>query len=62
MTTDEAIEYFGGRKRLAQVLNIYPQATYHWGDYPPRGTQYELYVKSQGQLKVEEVYVHEGQH
>lgn len=54
MTTQEAIDYFGSVKELAQFLNVYPQVIYKWGDVPPYGRQYELEVRTNGQLKADE--------
>jgi len=53
MTTQQAIEHFGSHKALAQFLDIYPQSIYQWGEYPPRGKQYELQVRTQNALKAE---------
>jgi len=53
MTTQEAIEFYGGKKKLAEVLKCWPNAIYNWGDYPPMVRQYELEVKSKGKLKAE---------
>ena len=53
MTTQQAIDFFGGLKYLAQALDLYPQAIQHWGEYPPNGRQYELEVKTYGKLKAE---------
>lgn len=52
MTTNDAIKFFGGIKELAHELNIYPQAIYQWGKYPPLSRQYELHIKSKGKLQV----------
>lgn len=54
MTTQEAIDYYGGKMGLANALNIWPSAIYQWGDYPPRGKQFELQVKTNGQLIAED--------
>lgn len=55
MTTQEAIDYYDGSiKRLAEVLDLWPQAIYAWGHYPPMQRQYELQVKSRGKLQVTE--------
>jgi transcriptional repressor of cell division inhibition gene dicB len=51
MTTKEAIEYYGGRKALADALGVWPQVIYTWGEYPPMARQYELEVKTDGALK-----------
>ena len=53
MTTQDAIDYYGGIKELAAALDVWPQVIYRWGDYPPRARQYELQVKTQGALKVD---------
>jgi len=53
MTTQEAVDYFGGRKQLARCLDVWTTATYNWGEYPPKGVQYELQVKTNGQLMAE---------
>jgi len=50
MTTEEAINYYGDRKTLAKELDIWPTATYNWGERPPMATQYELHVKTHGEL------------
>ena len=54
MTTYEAIAFFGSRKKMAEVLNIWPHGTYRWGDYPPRLRQFEIERISKGELKVED--------
>jgi hypothetical protein len=54
MKTKEAIKYFGSVKRLADVLGIWPQVIYTWGDEPPMARQYELEVKTKGDLKAED--------
>ena len=51
MTTKEAVKHFGGVKQLADALGIWPQAVYAWGIFPPASKQYELEVKTNGELK-----------
>ena len=51
MRTQEAIEYFGGRKGLAQALNIWPHAISRWGDHPPELQQYRLERLTEGALR-----------
>lgn len=51
MTTKEAIDHFGGIKKLAEALDIWPHVIYRWGDAPPLARQYELEVKTQGKLR-----------
>lgn len=53
MTTQEAIDYFGGSKQLADALKTWPQTIYQWGDRPPKGRQFELEVITQGKLKAD---------
>ena len=53
MTTKEAIKYFGGVKALADAVNVWPQAVYAWGKKPPMAKQYELQVKTSGELVAE---------
>ncbi len=53
MKTQEAIDYWGGVKNLADDLNTWPQTIYQWGEYPPMGRQYEIEIKSDGQLRAE---------
>jgi hypothetical protein len=53
MKTQEAIEFFGSKKKLADAVGIWPQVIYTWGEYPPIARQYELEVKTGGKLKVE---------
>lgn len=53
MTTDEAIEHFGGRRQLAEALKVWPQVIYQWGERPPMSRQYELEVKTEGALKAD---------
>ncbi len=53
MTTQEAIDYYGNVKKLADSLEIWPHVIYRWGSHPPKARQYELEVKTGGRLKVE---------
>jgi hypothetical protein len=53
MKTQEAIDYWGGVKNLADALKTWPQTIYQWGEYPPIGRQYEIEVKSDSQLRAE---------
>lgn len=53
MKTQEAIDYWGGVKKLADDLKTWPQTIYQWGEYPPMGRQYEIEVKSDSQLRAE---------
>lgn len=51
MKTQEAIDFYGGVKELANVLGVWPQVIYSWGNEPPMARQYELEVKTGGKLK-----------
>jgi hypothetical protein len=53
MTTQEAIQHFGSLKQLADALGVWPQVIYAWGEKPPMARQYELEVKTEGQLKAD---------
>jgi hypothetical protein len=53
VTTKEAIEHFGGLKKLADALGVWPQVIYRWGDRPPMGRQYEIEVKTEGKLRAD---------
>ena len=54
MTTEQAIEFFGDRKKMAQALGIWPHGTYRWGEYPPRLRQFEIERISQGELVIDD--------
>lgn len=54
MTTQEAIDHFGGVRELAQALNLTTAAVYAWGHYPPVGRQFQLELKTKGKLKAGE--------
>lgn len=53
MKTKDAIKHFGSIKRLAEALDIWPHVIYRWGEHPPLARQYELEVKTKGELKAE---------
>jgi hypothetical protein len=53
MKTQEAVDYFKNRKALADVLGVWPQVIYQWGEYPPMARQYEIEVKTNGKLKAD---------
>tara|TARA_R110000787_G_scaffold73814_2_gene164394 strand:- start:332 stop:496 length:165 start_codon:yes stop_codon:yes gene_type:complete len=54
MTTKEAIEWFGGRKKMADFLGIWPHATYRWGEHPPKLRQFQIERASSNELTVED--------
>jgi hypothetical protein len=53
VTTNEAIQFFGSLKKLADALGIWPQVIYRWGDRPPMARQYEIEVKTEGKLRAD---------
>ena len=53
MTTQEAIDYYGSTKKLADALGVWPQVIYNWNQTPPMARQYELEVKTNGVLKAD---------
>jgi len=61
MTTQQAIDYFGGIRELAHVLGVSTQSIYQWGEYPPLGRQYELQIKTRGELKADRGPAHDTQ-
>jgi hypothetical protein len=42
MKTQDAIEFFGSRKAIADALGIWPQSVYNWGDEVPPLRAYQL--------------------
>ena len=52
MTTQEAVELWGGVTRLAKTIGLTRDAIYKWGQYPPIDVQYRLMVLSGGRLAV----------
>lgn len=52
MTTFDAMRFFGGATKLAEVLGLTRDAIYKWGAYPPNETQYKIMVLSGGCLEV----------
>ena len=53
MTTDKAIAHFGSRKKMADFFDIWPHATYRWGEFPPKLRQFEIERLTGGELKAE---------
>ena len=54
MTKDEVIKHYGSVREVAEDLNCWTGEVYRWGEYPPKGKQYEIEVKTGGKLKAEE--------
>jgi len=53
MTKEQAVRHYGGVKKLADALGVWPQVIYSWGDNIPMARQYELEVKTGGKLRAE---------
>lgn len=53
MTTKEAIAWYGSIKALASALDVWPHVISRWGEKPPMSRQYELEVKTKGELKAD---------
>lgn len=51
MRTGDAIKYFGSVEKLAKFLKISRDSIYKWGAVVPHLRQYELEIKTNGQLK-----------
>tara|TARA_R110000796_G_C14559564_1_gene434673 strand:- start:3110 stop:3277 length:168 start_codon:yes stop_codon:yes gene_type:complete len=53
MKTEDAINYYGSIKKLADALDIWPHNISRWGKFVPIARAYELEVKTNGALKAE---------
>jgi hypothetical protein len=53
MRTIDAVQYFNGRRTLAERLGITTQAVAKWGEAVPEGTAYKLQVVTNGRLRVD---------
>lgn len=53
MTTKELIKHFGSVKDTAFALDVDSVTVRSWGDYPPKGRQFQAQVITSGRLKVE---------
>jgi hypothetical protein len=52
MTTQEAVQFWGGQTRLANALGITRDAVHKWKQYPPMDKQFQIMVLSGGRLSV----------
>ncbi len=52
MTTQEAVQLWGGQTRLANALGITRDAVHKWKQYPPMDKQFQIMVLSGGRLSV----------
>ena len=57
MTTQEAVQFWGGQTSLAKALGITRDTVYKWKQYPPMATQFQIMVLSGGRLSV--TYINE---
>jgi hypothetical protein len=57
MTTQEAVQLWGGQTRLAKALGITRDAVHKWKQYPPMDKQFQIMVLSGGRLSV--TYINE---
>lgn len=53
MNLNEVADFFGGKKKLADALGIYPSAVTQWGEIVPLGRQYQIQVLTSGKFKAE---------
>jgi hypothetical protein len=53
MRTIDAVQYFDGRRALAERLGITTQAVAKWGDAVPEGSAYKLQAVTNGRLRVD---------
>jgi DNA-binding transcriptional regulator YdaS (Cro superfamily) len=51
MKVKKVAAFFGGKKRLAEALGIFPSAVTQWGDEIPLGRQYQIEVLTKGKFK-----------
>lgn len=53
MKLKEVADFFGGKKKLADALGIYPSAVTQWGKTVPLGRQYQIEVMTKGKFRAE---------
>lgn len=53
MKLDDAINYFGSKKKLAEALSIGRSAITNWGDEIPEARQYQIQILTKGKLKAD---------
>lgn len=51
MKLNEVAKFFGGKKKLADALGIYPSAVTQWGETVPLSRQYQIEVMTKGRFK-----------
>lgn len=53
MRTQDAVSFFGAKKRIAELLDMQPSAVSQWGDTVPLVSAMRLEELSYGNLKVD---------
>lgn len=53
MKLDDAINFFGSKKKLADALSINRSAITNWGDEIPEARQYQIQILTKGKLKAD---------
>ena len=53
MQTDQVVEHFGGRRRVAEALGISTQAVAQWRERVPLQSAVQLEVLTQGRFRVD---------
>lgn len=53
MKTEEVVEHFGSKVKVAEALGCWHTTICAWGEYPPLGRQYQIQALTNGQLKAE---------
>lgn len=53
MLTNDAVKYFGSKKKLADALGLHRSAISNWPDVVPRGRAFEIESVTDGKLKVD---------
>jgi hypothetical protein len=56
MAEAQAIEFYGSQVELGRAIGRSKQAVNGYKEKLPRGVQFEIHVKTQGQLRVDEEY------
>ena len=54
MNIDDAVKYFGSKKKLADALGIRPSAVTQWGSDIPAIRQFQIQVLSKNKLKADQ--------
>ncbi|AFT79069.1 hypothetical protein AMBLS11_12480 [Alteromonas macleodii str. 'Black Sea 11'] len=60
MTKSEAIEYFGSQKAMCEALQRAKSTVSNYPETLPRGIQFEIQVKTGGQLQADSCFFEPG--